>query len=1059
MSSDYEKITADNLRRRGTDFDDIGRFLAEQLYSDRTHFVYELIQNADDAISRLPGKVRTQSSYRKLMFRLYEDRLEAIHRGKPFDEEDVRGISDILKGTKSQDETQIGRFGIGFKSVYAFTRSPEIHSGDERFSIERYIRPRQVEADHKLGDHTLFIIPFDHDKISASKANEEIKDRLEDLGLRTMLFLRNIDEISWEREGAECNRYSRSVRKRGAARQVRLTETFYDVVTAQEDWLVFSRPASRGRSRGLQVEVAFLLAREEGRKAQIVPVDESPLVAFFPTEKETHLGFLVQGPYVPTPARDNVLADEPYNHKLMESTAKLVAESLAKIRDMGYLTVSFLKTLPLERYNFEDTFFEPIFEAVVNELEMAPLLPTEDGTHVSARNAILARCLSLPQLLSSRQMNQLLGGQSARSWLSNEIGQYDSEALYDYLVEELGVFEFGWDEFAERFTAAFAKKQPDKWLVALYGALEEDKLNRMHTAPIVRLEDGRHVTPFDNEGHPNAYLPGNGQSSFPLIKQQLVLQPKVRRYFENIGITEPDNVADVIDQILPKYKDDKVGFSSHKQHFKTILRALGQAQGERRETLLDVLPRIPFIRCTNAAGDIETYLKPSEAYVRSPDLEAYFDGNPEAWFLNEMYRDHIRSLMPLGVRTHVEVTCRSPEHDGHVMLISEPGRHERGLDGFDCSCHIDGLEYAVVHPTASKARFIWNHLIGPLADQIRGVVERCPRQSFNDTDKEERWSTMGQAVRDAAWLPDRNGAFHRPADISIDELPCGFRPNFELERQLGMKSSARGQVAMTEDIDPELLNAMLDLAKAMPNEFREKIAELSEQRQLLFGQVHDELEEDAGEFDYKTELYEGLNCPGRAVEETQRPSTGPVGNPERRRSKIDEELAESREIEPLAAARVKYLMAARYESRNEEARHFLEEEYDGRCQICSEKNSFRKRNGRPYFEAPFLVSRRKAGWIDRPGNVLSLCATCCAKWHHGARKVDPEAVLEKVQQWKAENEGGTGNAEITIELCDEPVRIYYSERHMIELQQLLAAKVNGKSSGGHKSGTAYEYLV
>ena len=52
MASDYAAIETDNIRRRGEEFDDIGRFLSQQFYSDQTHFVYELLQNAHDALKR-----------------------------------------------------------------------------------------------------------------------------------------------------------------------------------------------------------------------------------------------------------------------------------------------------------------------------------------------------------------------------------------------------------------------------------------------------------------------------------------------------------------------------------------------------------------------------------------------------------------------------------------------------------------------------------------------------------------------------------------------------------------------------------------------------------------------------------------------------------------------------------------------------------------------------------------------------------------------------------------------------------------------------------------------
>ena len=54
---------------------------------------------------------------------------------------------------------------------------------------------------------------------------------------------------------------------------------------------------------------------------------------FFPTQKETFLGFLVQGPYRTTPARDNVPEHDPSNQALVRETAALLADVLRELRD------------------------------------------------------------------------------------------------------------------------------------------------------------------------------------------------------------------------------------------------------------------------------------------------------------------------------------------------------------------------------------------------------------------------------------------------------------------------------------------------------------------------------------------------------------------------------------------------------------------------------------------------------------------------------------------------------------------------------------------------------
>ena len=131
MPADYDEIRAENVARYG--WDTAVLELLGQLYSERTHFIFELIQNAEDAGAT------------DLTFTLFADRLEVRHDGRDFTVADVRAICGVGQGTKTADLTQIGEFGIGFKAVYAYTDSPRIHSGAENFRIENYVRPYPAE--------------------------------------------------------------------------------------------------------------------------------------------------------------------------------------------------------------------------------------------------------------------------------------------------------------------------------------------------------------------------------------------------------------------------------------------------------------------------------------------------------------------------------------------------------------------------------------------------------------------------------------------------------------------------------------------------------------------------------------------------------------------------------------------------------------------------------------------------------------------------------------------------------------------------------------------------
>ncbi len=101
---------------------------------------------------------------------------------------------------------------------------------------------------------------------------------------------------------------------------------------------------------------------------------------FFPTEKETFLGFVIQGPYRTTPARDNVPEDDDWNRALVSRTAILLGDVLTELRDQGQLAVDGLLALPLEADRFPPgSMFAPIFDAVRTLLVDGAFVPDSAG--------------------------------------------------------------------------------------------------------------------------------------------------------------------------------------------------------------------------------------------------------------------------------------------------------------------------------------------------------------------------------------------------------------------------------------------------------------------------------------------------------------------------------------------------------------------------------------------------------------------------------------------------------------------------------------------------------
>ena len=91
MPSDYAAIKRTNMERFGTDIGRIGQMLLADRYDDRTHFIYELLQNAEDALARR----ESWAGPRSVTFRLSDAALRVSHFGVPFTEADVQSICGI----------------------------------------------------------------------------------------------------------------------------------------------------------------------------------------------------------------------------------------------------------------------------------------------------------------------------------------------------------------------------------------------------------------------------------------------------------------------------------------------------------------------------------------------------------------------------------------------------------------------------------------------------------------------------------------------------------------------------------------------------------------------------------------------------------------------------------------------------------------------------------------------------------------------------------------------------------------------------------------------------
>ena len=750
------------------------------LYNDPSHFVYELLQNAED------------EGATEVSFELFKDRLDFYHNGKDFDLEDINGVTGIGISKKKDDLNAIGKFGVGFKSVFAITETPHIFSGKYRIKIEDFVVPIPVDNHDEKINATLVRLPFNHRKRSPEEIFEITSKRLENLNLKTMLFLRNIEEIRWKTP-FKSGHYLKETKwiKSNKVRKVTAISS-----TEIEEYLITEKPIEI-EGKTLKVEAAYKLGKDKSGKEIIIPEPDSKLVVYFPTEKVTYLDFLIQGPYKTTPSRENIPLEDEQNKLILERTADLVGENLSVIKELGYLDVNFLNVLPIRPENKQkELIYSVIYDKVKEKLSTEELLPTRDNKYAKANDALLARGKELTEILDNDDINLLFG---KKYWLDRNITQDKTHELRNYFIKELDIIEVDFESFARRITAEFLERKSDKWMINFYTklldqpALWTDKPSRkgiLRTKPIIRLENDKHIAPHDEDGKIQVYLPKEAGTKYKTVKRSLVKDENSLAFLQKLRLEKPGLFAEIKDFILPKYKDKEqnpIKDDEYFEDFGKLFRAYKKLPKEKREELIKELSNITFIDAINSDTKETSLRKPSEVYLKDNDLIEYFEGYP-VWFVSdELYEKFGQELNTFLKEVGVENKPRRIEIKSIANLSPEEKEKYVGNTGRDVK-QIDytyqGLENilnGITPKTPKKSYVLWRLLLKSIEDFGRWEVvffSKGRREwSYRGINFEYFEAMFLKMLKEHAWLVDKNNNSRKPSEITFSELSDSYEKN------------------------------------------------------------------------------------------------------------------------------------------------------------------------------------------------------------------------------------------------------------------------------------------
>ena len=656
---------------RANNFEEGIKGLLTDLYPDNAHFIYELLQNAEDAQAT------------EVRFVLQEDRVEFEHNGdRLFSIADVEAITGLGISTKKDDPTNVGKFGVGFKAVFAYTSTPEIRSGAFNFRIRDLVVPdTDGLIPYALGDkETRFSFPFDNPQKPPKTAYAEIEKNLRQLDESTLLFLGNIRKIEYllsdstlgflERREMDSHQIEILVQHPDESESVSVPCLLFEKEVDVND--------EDGKLNPRRIAIAFGLEKTQREEWQVKLLHKGQVCIYFPAEKETsNLRFHLHAPFASTVARDSVRACEA-NDDLRDQLAMLIAESMITIREQGLLNVGFLAILPNEKDTLSP-FYKPIMDRLIDVFQNEKLTPMQQGGHAAA-DGIFRGAERLCNLITDNDLATILGKDcSSPLWAANpqpsqqrnERGEFvqdinaqrRSERIRDFRTM-LDISEWNIGDFMEALktktdtVTEWMKGKPDGWHQSLYVLLGDFLSNAPSRPNRIALERKSKlsrlcIVPCGDDAYrigSECYFPSDGverDEIFPRVAQGVFSsgtnkqeQGKARKFLEDIGVREVGE-ADRIETILKqRYSQTAVDSGNFRREIKDVNRFMALVEDDSSQARL--FESYFVFKLTN-----NEWGKPSQVYLDSPYLdtglrayhEALDEKSVQKWALSPAYKE------------------------------------------------------------------------------------------------------------------------------------------------------------------------------------------------------------------------------------------------------------------------------------------------------------------------------------------------------------------------------------------------------------------------------------
>uniref|UniRef100_A0A3P8TIF1 Wu:fj29h11 n=1 Tax=Amphiprion percula TaxID=161767 RepID=A0A3P8TIF1_AMPPE len=490
LTAEGQKLMQVHQERLGRSLDR----LSTELYSKDTHFVLELIQNADD--NSYPSEAGVVPA---LAFVVERDCITVLNNETGFQKENIKAICDVGRSTKGKHKYGYIQKGIGFKSVFKVTDCPEIHSNGFHLRFNKTCGPMGYILPHWTEDER----PLWTTKISLPLRSENrlTRNLFNDVHPSLLLFLHRLRSITI---------YNQSEKRHVTMTRKDLSHSVLEVEHTEgiERWLVVKttlKPKKQIKEdvESTELALAFQLGSDITGGDIVCQPQKQPVFAYLPL-RSFGFRFIIQDFDIPS-SREDVDRDSSWNQWLRAEIPQLFLQAMdvftqdhPEFKGLKGLC-QFLQFTPLPDEVLD--FFKPVASQIIQLLKGKAFLP--DGKVVYKLPSQVAVC-------RDAVIHDVIGGDELERHLSlSYLHPGLSPAPPASLLTHLGVRYLRGSDVTT-VTTAMAKelgglRQLARLLVCNFRALEhgygeaDSVLQTLRDLPIIPLADGR-VVALNGEG-------------------------------------------------------------------------------------------------------------------------------------------------------------------------------------------------------------------------------------------------------------------------------------------------------------------------------------------------------------------------------------------------------------------------------------------------------------------------------------------------------------------------------------------------------------------------------